>query len=268
METRFVPIDKENKENGGDHSSVDKAKESAEIQKYETERIEQKRLAVLAENDIKDTEDLRVKIAEQAEKEAKLKQEMAEFENKKAIELSEIAKQKSELAQQKAELDKRIRDAEIREQQVALREKLVQDREEIYDDIDRKNAKKQEEYNSLKEQLKRGFPELIKLIAHNANELIACGFGNLGNGLWDDIEQMQEWEKDNLAEHTDTVVEWLKQEVVDCNDKAVFMSRNPRNYRREHWDKIVDNLEKMYELLPVLKPNHLPNDEEEMPSNA
>jgi len=64
---KFTPIEQteEKERTSTDKSSVSdvqKAKDAAEIQKYETERIEAQKQAVFAENDIKSTEDLQAKI--------------------------------------------------------------------------------------------------------------------------------------------------------------------------------------------------------------
>ncbi len=87
---KFVPIDETNKQGKqsaeqageGSTSEVQKAKDAAEIQKHDTERIKAQREAVFAENDIKDTEDLKTSQSVATEKENKLSKDFMEFENK------------------------------------------------------------------------------------------------------------------------------------------------------------------------------------------
>jgi len=265
----FVPIEKSKEENNppieqADKpliSDVQKAKEAAEIQKYETERVESQRQAVFAENDIKDTDDLQVKITEVADKETQLAKDYMAFENKKATELSEIQKHKAELEQKTAELNKKAQDVAGREVNVELREQLVAEREELMNSVERQELQETEKHNSLVEQLKRGFSQISNLLGENANILIKAGFRKLGYGLWDEIEQMEDWNKNDIGGHCDTIVKWMKDEVDDCNKKAVLMARDPKQYGENTHNRIVDNLEEIYELLPVLKPSYLPEEE-------
>jgi len=265
----FVPIEKSEEGNSqlakqGDKnpvSDIQKVKDASEIQKYETERVELRRQAVFAENDIKDTEDLQTKIAEVAEKETQLAKDYMAFENKKATELSEIQKHKAELEQKDAELNKKAQDIASREANVELRERLVAEREELMNSVERQELQETEKYNSLVEQLKRSFSQISALLGDNANILIKAGFRRFGHHLWDEIEQMEDWNKNDLGGHCDTIVEWMKGEVDGCNKKAVLMARNPKQYGENAHNRIVDNLEEIYELLPVLKPSYLPEEE-------
>lgn len=242
-------------------SDIQKAKDASEIQKYETERVESQRQAVFAQNDIKDTEDLQAKIKEVADKETQLAKDYMAFENKKATELSEIQKQKAELEQKDAELNKKAQDIAGREANVELREQLATEREELMNSVERQELQETEKYNLLVEQLKRSFSQISNLLGANANILIKAGFRKLGHHLWDEIEQMEDWNKNDLGGHCDTIVEWMKGEVDDCNKKAVLMARNPQQYGENTHNRIVDNLEEIYELLPVLKPSYLPEEE-------
>ena len=183
------------------------------------------------------------------------------FENKKATELSEMQKQKAELEQGKAESNKKAQDLASREANIEVREQLVTDREELMNSVERQELKESEKYNSLVEQLKRVFPRVTALLGDNANVLIKVGFRNFGNGLWDEIEIMEKWAKHDIGKHCKTIVGWLEKEVEDCNKKAVQMARNPKQYGETMHNEIVDNLEKIYGLLPVLKPEYLPKDE-------
>lgn len=264
----FVPLDDEKEKEGKPEAEdskdeVEKARESAEIQKYETEKIELKRKAVFAENDIKDSEDLKDKITEVTEKEFKLNTDRIEFENKKAVEMSAINKQKAELDQKGVELDKREQMINEREKDIGARETLVAEREDLMTSIERQKLKEQEEYNSLTERLTRNYTPIISLMGKNANILIKAGFNRLGNGIWDEIEEMGRWKQNGgVEQYTDAMVVWLKGEVEDCNKKAVEMARLPKQYSQSSWDKIVDNLEEIYKILPELKPKHLPKNEE------
>lgn len=266
-ERKFIPVGESQdgqpaEENKEEKSIVEQARESAEVQKYETERIEAQQRAIFAQNTIKDTEDLAARLTEVSERESKLGRDVLEFENRKATELSEIQKHEAELKEQDAELKKRAQELANREANVQLREKLVSDREALMTDVEKKELNKTEKYNSLTEQLKRSFSQVILLMSANANILIKAGFRGVGNGLWDEIEQMQEWHNNGIEDYCDTIVEWLKEEVVECNDKAVVMARNPKQYGEVSHNRIVDNLERIYELLPALKPEYLPSDDE------
>jgi len=264
MQPQFEPLDEKEKENteGKEASAVQKAKDAAEIQKYETERVEAQRQAKFALSDIKDTEDLQVKIKEVAERESQLEVATSEFENKKAKELSEIQKQKAELEQKKAVLNKWEAELTSRTRDISLREQLITDREELMNSVEKQKLEEVEKYNSLVEQLKREFPRIVALLGDNANVLIKAGFKKLGYGLWDEIEQMESWYKNDIGGHCNVMVKWLREEIDDCNKKAVEMAHKPRDYSQKTWDKIVDNLEAIYKIMPDLRPEYLPKDDE------
>ena len=188
--TKFEPLTEKTIPPKGETSAdvLRKAKEAVDVQKYETERIELQRKATFAENDIKDTKDLKDKLKIVLEREAQLGKEKYDWDAKKAIEQSEIQKQKAELERKISELNKRAQDVAAREANVELREKLVGEREELMSSVERQKLEETEEYNSLVEQVKRSFPRISTLIIQNANILIQAGFHSLGGSLWDGIE--------------------------------------------------------------------------------
>ncbi len=168
---------------------------------------------------------------------------------------------KAEQERRLVELVKREQDLASRIKNIELREQLVAEREQLMNSVERQKLEETEIYNSLIEQLRRIFPKISALLSDNANILIRAGFHNFGDGLWDELETMQKWYKDDLGKHCDTMIEWMKGEVEDCNNKAVVMAQNPKQYGEKMHNLVVDNLESIYELLPDIKPNHLPSDE-------
>lgn len=263
----FTPLEKpegkqvDGKAEKASMTEVEKAKEAAEVQKYETEKVKAKQEAVFAENNIRNADELKGKLESVSLKEADLGNERYEWNNQKATEQSEIQKQKAEIERSLVELNKRAQALANREANAEVREQLVQEREALMNSVERQKLEETEKYNSLTEQLKRTFPKLVALIGENANVLIKSGFHKLGYGLWDEIETMEKWGKNDMGKHCETIVEWMKGEVEDCNKTAVSMSRNPKQYGDTMHNVVVDNLEKIYELLPVLKPEYLPKDE-------
>ena len=270
---QFTPLDEIEKKNsppieqGGKVSTappveVQKAKDAAEIQKHETERIKAKQEAVFVENNIKDAEDLANRLRVVAEREAELSKKMIEFDSQKSTVLSEVQKQKAEYEQKTAESNKKEQELIARTQNVAIREKLITEREELLNSVELQKLEETENYNSLVEQLGREFPKISALMGDNANLLIRGGFKQLGRELWDEIETMERWSKNDLKGHCDIIVEWITGQVEDCNRKAVTMARRPQEFSETTWNTIVDNLERIYNLMPVLRPDYLPKDDE------
>lgn len=265
----FVPIDRGRtpeitggKSTETSTSEVQKAKDAAEIQKYETQRIEEKRKAVLAESDIKDAGDLKTRLLAVAEKETQLARDFMAFDNRKATELSEVQKLKAEQERKLAELTKREQDMTARIQNVAIREKLVEEREELMNETEKQHLEALEKQQSLVEQLKRGFPRIKNIMADNADILIQAGFTDFGYDLLDELDELVRWSKNDIGKHCQKIVASLRDAVEDCNQQAVAMARNPKAYDQRMWDGIVDNLEVVYKLLPVLRPPDLPSDTE------
>jgi hypothetical protein len=257
----FIPIsDTENPVVKLEKSAIDTAREAAEIQKYETERIELQRQAVFAQNDIKDTEDLRTRLNVVTERENKLAKDFMDFGNKKSIELSEVQKLKADLERRLAELVKREQDLSTRTKNVELREKLVVEREDLMNSVEKLKLEDDIKQNSLSERLKRTFPKIATLMRDNSDILDKAGFHNLADGLWVEVGTMEKWSQEGVDGHMEAMIAWLKEEVLDCNKKAVLMARNQNSYAKQDWDNIVDNLEDIYKLLSELKPPDLPSD--------
>ncbi len=263
---RLEDLDKEkdqsvSKADEGVVSPLQKAKDAAEIQRHETERVKAQREAVFAENDIKDTADLKIRLGAVTERESQLGKEKYDWENKKATEQSEIQKLKAEHERRLAELVKREQDLATRTKNVELREKLVKEREDLMNSVERQKLDETEKYNSLVERLRRAFPQIMQLLNDNADILDKVGFQNFADDLWDELTQMRKWAKNDIGKHCNVMVEWLRGEVEDCNQKAVAMSRNKQQYSDLDWNMVVDNLEGIYRLLPEVKPPYLPADE-------
>ncbi len=265
---KFVPVEGEGdsplEEQAGKEttSEIQKAKEAAEVKKYKAQEVESERQIAFAQSDIKDTAELKARLAVVTEKENKLAKDFMDFENKKATQFSELQKLKAEHERKVAEFVKREQDLVSRTTNVEIREKLVQEREDLMNSVEKQNLEETEKRNSLLERLKQAFPQIVGLLGDNANVLIRVGFRNFGYDLWDDIEQMQKWAKNDIGEHCESMVSWLKEEVEDCNKKAVLMARSPQQYSESVWNGVVDNLEEIYKLLPELKPDYLPADTE------
>lgn len=242
--------------------AIKKAKEATELQKLETERIVAKRQAELAEIDIKDRQELKILLVENKETQSRLGREQYDWENEKATQQSEIQKTKSELEYQQQELKKREQDLISRTQSLAIREQLVAEREELMNSVERKQLEEEERYNSLQKQIKRNFTRISGLMGDNANIFIKSGMRKFGNGLWDEIETMESWSKNDIGRHCNDIVEWLKGEIDDCNKRAVKMARNTDRYSAKSWNRIVDNLEEIFDLMPILRPENMPRKED------
>lgn len=247
-------------QSNGDHpqAEVDKAREAEEIQRHETEVIKLKREAELAQLDIDRAEELVTRLNDVAEREHLLVESQQVWQATQATELAEIQKHKAENEKRTVELDKRSQEIKGREDNITLREKLVLDREELMNSVERKKLAEVERYNSLSEALKRAYPQIKVLIAENANLLIKNGMRKDGNELWDDLEHIENHSKDG-DNHCANIVACLLKDTILCNDRAAYMARNPKLYAPSAWNLIVDNLEKIYELLPEIKPRHLPS---------
>ncbi len=263
MTVKFTPLAKEEENNNTSVQSaeIQKAKDALEIQKLETERIELQRQAEFAKNDIKDSSDLKSRMATLAEKENKLAKDIIELESQKTLELSEAQKLKAEQDRKLSELIKREQDLATRIKNVERRESLVKERENLMNSVEQQKLKETETYNSLSEQLKRNFPQVVKLMADNANALESVGFLAFADSLWEEIETMKKWAKNDINSHTNAIIGWLKGEVEECNETAVAMSRSPKQYNESSWNSIVDNLEAIYKLLPAVRPAYLPSDD-------
>lgn len=255
----FVPLKDDKKENSpkpengnSNVSEVQKAKDAAEIQKYKTMQIEEQRKATFAENDIKDTADLKTKTATLTEKETKLAKDFMDFENKKSLEMSEIQKQKAEYERRLSELAKREQDLSTRIRNVELRERLVGEREQLMNSVEKLKLAEKDQQNTLVEQLKKSFPQVADLIEDNADILDRAGFHNFADGVFDDLEKMRKWHSNNIADHAQTMLSWLTEQVEGCNSKAVLMAQNPKAYSQKSWDTVVDNLESVYGIMPFL----------------
>lgn len=260
----FVSLEKQNQDKPkvDSTSDVQKAKDAAEIQKHETERIKSQREAVLAENDIKDSQDLKAKLATVTERETKLAKDFMDFENKRMATLSDLQKQKAELDRRNTDLTTKERDLLLREKNAELREKLVKEREELMTSVEQQKLAEADAAKSIENQLKHNFPRIAKLLNECANLIDQSGFHGMADGLWEELETMFKWSQNDITKHKDVMIQWLKEEVEDCNQKAVMMSRSPQQYPESLWNTIVDNLEEIYKLIPTLRPAYLPKNED------
>lgn len=247
---------------GGQVSEIHKVKEATEIQRHETERIKLKQEALDAEQHISRVEDLVSREELVVQKESELNKGKSDWDNLKATEQSEIQKQKAELDAQRDDIKRQLQDIAMREANLEIREQLITEREQLLNKVEIKNLQEEERYNSLTEQLRRAFPQIIYFLKENANELIRVGFNDMGQDIWDDIEQMEGWFSNELESHCNDMVKLIRREVEDCNSKAVLMYRQRKRFGVFGYNKIVDNLEKIYGLLPMVKPEYLPSDME------
>lgn len=256
---KFVP-NSETEEDKASQSSIEKAREDAEIQKCGAEAAESKRQAIFAENDIKDTNDLKRRLEELGARETEFEKKQSEFEETKASTMSQIQADKAELEQVKADIEKKEQSLQSRLQNLAVREQSVDKREEMLNQVEKEKLQKDVEYNSLQEQLGRNYIEVSNLIQNNAMILAKAGYRRLASGILEELKELDTLYNNGISKHVDQFVVWMKGQVDDCNKKAVIMARNPRQYGEVH-NQIVDNLEKVYSLLPVLKPEYLPGDD-------
>lgn len=240
-------------------SEIEKAREAADIQEQETRRVKAEQEAVFFKNNIESVEKLLELVAEAEKTKAELGKQQYDWERKKEVENSTIQTQRSELASQKAELDKRTQELDQIENGLQIRIEMINRQEELMNEVQKKNLVDTAQYNSIQAQLERNLPQIIEIMGKNASHLSKSGFINLGKGLKKELGQLTEWSENSLKDHVDNIVVWLKGEVVDCNDRAVIMARNPKKYG-DSYNYIVDNLEKIYELLPVIKPENMPSD--------
>lgn len=240
-------------------SEVEKAKEAAEIQKFETERVKAEQEAIFAKNNIDNVGKLLELLAEVEKNKAELGKQQYDWERQKELEKTQIETTKSELSAQKAELEKRTQELNQIENGLQIRSEMITKREELMNEVERKEIIDIARHNSIQSQLEKNLPQIIEIMRKNATYLRKSGFINLGNGLKKEIEQLTEWSENNIGDHVENIVLWLKGEVVDCNDRAVMMARNPKKYG-DSYNYIVDNLEKIYKLLPEIKPDNIPSD--------
>jgi len=260
----FVPVEETPKDKpipkiDDNNDAVERAKQAAEIQEYETERAENKQRQIFAEYNIKSVEDLEARILELMDREEALTKAKTEFEHTKATELSSLQKDKAEYKLIETTITKREAQCTSRESDLQIRQSLIDKRESLLNATEKLKLAETEVYNSIVEQLKRTFPKLISLMRDNANVIINAGFG-LGDDLWDETETLEKRFSDEYPKHASKIIEWLKGEIQDCNDTAVTMARSPKVYAEKDFNEIVDNLEDIYELMPILKPEHLPKE--------
>lgn len=259
---KFVPINSDDTPPDSDveSGSVEEAQKVTTLQREATEQAKLKQEELFYENNIKNVEDLKIKSEELEVKGSQLAKEIYDWGNKKSKEEADIQVRKAELANHESELNQREQDITIRESNVGVREQLLSERESLMSVIEKQKLDETEKYNSISEQLKRGFPQIISLMKRNANVLIRSGFNRFGDSLWDEIDTLEAWAKEGIDNHCKIIIEWLKGEVEDCNQMAVKMARDPKQYGEKWHNQIVDNLESMYKLLPILKPEYLPKD--------
>ncbi len=255
----FIPIEnQEEKQTEGENklSEVQKARDAKEIQEQETERIKLQREAVFAQNEIKDSEDLQLKIKELAEQTAKLALDRAEWERLKATQKAEIERVKIAQDNRENELNNREKQLDIRETLVAEREQSVADLEHSLNAENLKRIEKEREDNELINRLQKGgYKQFNSLITECLDVLYKYGEKNMVYQAEDKLDEMWKWAKNGLPEHFDELVQSMKDLVDRVNRKAVEMARQPKVYPTKSWNNIVDSLEVVLKIFPELKPS-------------
>ncbi|MDD4876420.1 MAG: hypothetical protein PHQ86_04730 [Dehalococcoidales bacterium] len=259
----FIPIDKTEKEKQEGVEVEDKvlaskvlqAKYAKELQDLDTQRIESHRQAVFAQNEIKDSEDLQLKIKELVEQSAKLALDRAEWERLKATQKAEIERVKIAQDNRENELNNREKQLDIRETLVAEREQLVADLEHSLNAENLKRIEKEREDNELINRLKGGgYKQFNSLISDCLDVLYKYGEKKMVYRAEDRLDEMWKWAKNGLPEHFDELVQSMKDLVDRVNRKAVEMARQPKVYPTKSWNNIVDSLEVIIKLFPEIKP--------------
>jgi len=274
-EKKFTPIEqteeKEKPPTGeASKSDVQRAKDAAEIQKYETERIEAQKQAVFAENDIKDTEDLQAKIKEVAERSENLTKATAEWERLKATERAGIEHTKVAQAQRETEQNNQDTQLGIRETLVTEREQAVETLEKSLNAENLKRIEKEREDKVLANRLQSGgYTQYNEFMNECLEILYKYGMRQLVYKAEEKLDRMWDWANDGLTEHFAELVENMAGLVDKVNRKASEMARQPNKYPPASWNRIVDVLDNTLELFPEIAPsNWVANPEVVMESEA
>lgn len=242
---------------------VEKARQAAEIQQHETERIKSLQEAELTKHNIDSINELIEREKKVAEDALSLAKQKSEFESNSASVESNNKMREAEIDEREQELDMREQELSNRETNVSSREKLCSEREEKLNAVEKQKLKDEQIYNSITKQLERNFNTIVNILGRTANILHDNGYRKLCNSLWDEIEKLKELSQDK-EKNCNTIISWLKGMIEDCNSHAVEMSRNPKQFMPESWNSIVDNLEKIYNLMPILKPDYLPDNKKRL----
>jgi len=261
-EKTFIPIEpteeKETPSTGEvSVSDVQKAKDAAEIQKYETERIEAQRKAVFAENDITDTEDLRAKIKEVVEQRNKLAKDVAEWERTKATEKAGIEHTKVAQAQRETDLNNQEQQLNIRELLITEREQAVEVLEKSLNAESLKRIEKEREDSVLANRLQSdGYKQFNEMMNECLGILYKYGARQLVYKAEEKLDRMWDWANNGLTEHFDELVKSMAELVDTINRKAGEMARQPKKYPSTSWNGIVDVLDKVLALFPEITPDN------------
>jgi len=262
----FIPIENQEEkqpEENNKPSEVQKARDAKGIQEQETERIKLQREAVFAQNEIKDSEDLQIKIKELAEQTAKLALDRAEWERLKATGKAEIERVKIAQDNRENMLNNQEKQLEIRETLVAEREQSVADLEHSLNAENLKRIEKEREDNELINRLKGGgYKQFNALISECLDVLYKYGEKKLVHRSEDRLDEMWKWAKNGLPERFDDLVKDMAGLVSEINKKAVEMAKQPKVYPTKSWNSIVDSLEAVLKIFPELKPNGWVNNPE------
>jgi len=254
----FIPIDnkEENQPEEEKPSEVQRAMDAKEIQEQETERIKLQREAVFAQNEIKDSEDLRLKIKEIEEQSAKLALDRAEWERLKATEKAEIERVKIAQDNRENTLNNQEKQLEVRETLVAEREQSAADLEHSLNAENLKRIEKEREDNELINRLKGGgYKQFDSLISECLDVLFKYGEKKIVYRAEGRLDEMWKWAKNGLPERFDELVKEMAELIDRVNKKAVEMARQPKIYPQKAWNSIVDNLEDALKIFPELKPS-------------
>jgi DNA repair exonuclease SbcCD ATPase subunit len=277
----FIPIGEQQenekqpevKGDKGELSEVQKAKDDAEIKKYQAEAKDH-------EEHIKSVDDLKekrkqvdIKLAEinamleafNTEKVAwgkktkalidKLASDKAEWERQKSNEIADIESKKMSLDKREGELNAREQRLDVWQGEVNTAWEEVKEIRASLNADKLKELQQEEENKKLINRLKSGGYEKYEILMKSCLDVLwKYGFRGIVKGIDKDLMVMQEWVANELPEHFDELVGYMKEQVNIVNKKAGLMAQNPKEYPESSWNRIVDNIEQIVELIPEVKP--------------
>jgi len=261
----FIPIDnkEENQPEEEKPSEVQRAMDAKEIQEQETERIKLQREAVFAQNEIKDSEDLWLKIKEIEEQSAKLALDRAEWERLKATEKAEIERVKIAQDNRENTLNNQEKQLEVRETLVAEREQSAADLEHSLNAENLKRIEKEREENELINRLEGGgYKQFNSLISECLDVLYKYGEKKMVNRAEDRLDEMWKWAKNGLPERFDELVESMRDLLQRVHNVAIDWANKPKEYPRKSWNHIANCEDEIIKLFPeIAYRGHVPNPE-------
>lgn len=274
----FIPIDKQQEEKQpeeekGGMPEVQKAKDDAEVKKYQAEAKDY-------EEHIKSVDDLKEKHklvdtrlneinamfeAFNTEKIAwgkktkalidKLASDKAEWERQKSNELADIESKKMSLDKREGELNAREQRLDVWQGEVNTAWEEVKQIRESLNAEQLKKLQQEEESKKLINRLQNeGYEKYEVLMNACLDVLWKYHMRGVVKGIDKDLKVMKEWVSNELPEQFDELVGYMKEQVDVVNKKAGYMARNPKEYPEGSWNRIVDNIEQIVELIPEVKP--------------